>query len=172
MERLGTLRELYAREQHRLYQLVTFADVEPGFAALPLEAVIALDRRHHSSKIWPKAKEQYGDDLTIILDRLGITHVILTDTSPSDPRTPILLDPLPADAIEGVNLVQEGDGPLPKLPPLPLGEPLMTILPSRGGVPPQSARLPWVMDFPLRDLWQVERPGPVLALYAWPRSER
>ncbi|MBL4770298.1 MAG: hypothetical protein JKY61_03965, partial [Planctomycetes bacterium] len=58
------------------------------------------------------------------------------------------------------------DGVLPKLDPLRLpASPMLQVHPGRGDFPPASARLPLVMDFPLRDLWAVERPGPVLTLY-------
>lgn len=172
LERLGKLRDLYAREQHRLYQLLAQEADHKGFRALPLESLVALDRRHYASWLWPKAKEVYGEDLGAIFDREGITHVVLADTTPHDARTPIWLDPLPPRTVEGPNLSTQ-KGPLPKLPPLPLGKPVLEISPSRSAAAPDDARLPWVMEFPLRDLWQVERPGPLLRVYEWPRaSER
>ncbi len=170
LQRIGTLRDLYAREQHRLYQLLAQEAKQPGFRVLPFEALLALDRRHYGSWLWPKAQEKYGNDLPAILDQEGITHVVLADTTPHDTRTPIWLDPLPPLPREGPNLSAQA-GPIPKLAPLPLQDPLLEIHPGRHGTLPEHARLPWVMEFPLRDLWQVERPGPVLRLYAWPPPE-
>ena len=172
LQRLGNLREPYAREQHRIYQLMTGEAEHGGLRVLPLEALVALDRRHYGSWLWPKARAAYGDDLAAIFDQEAITHVVLADTTPHDPRTPIWLDPLPADPIEGPDLVGSADGTLPKLPPLPLGEPILRISPGADDPLPAQARLPWVMEFPLRDLWQVERPGPVLSLYEWPKPPR
>ncbi len=169
LDRIEQLRELYTRESFRKVLLTEGADLGQAFHALPLQEIVGMNPRERSSWLHQVAREKYGaDDLHSVLDAEGITHVLLADSTPGDPRTPALTDALPALEPTGAGRAMHGEGPMPKLPPLEFLEaPLLEISPSRIGRGLASARLPMVMDFPLVDLWTVERPGPVLQLHAW-----
>ncbi len=163
LQRISRFRGLYTRESNRLQRLEAGLVTGPTATALPLQNIVELDLRHHSSALIKAVADKHGADLNGALEELGITHVLLVDTSPADPRTPLLLDPTPSDPATGVH---KGDGPLPKLAPLDIpADPILQVHPGRNASIPPSARLPMVMDFPLRDLWTVERPGPLLRLY-------
>jgi hypothetical protein len=167
LRRIEGLRDLYTRERNRLERLDAGLVEGPSVRALPLQNLVELDPRHHSSQLTASLQERYGADLNAALKALGITHLLLVDTTPADPRTPHLLDSLAPDAVSGIHPLQsQVDGRLPKLDPIQIpSEALMQVQPGAHGTLPASARLPLVMEFPLRDLWSVNRPGPVLTLY-------
>ncbi|HPF14366.1 MAG TPA: glycosyltransferase family 39 protein, partial [Planctomycetota bacterium] len=71
LERLAGLRGLYAREAHRRELLEAGVVLRPSFAALPLEAVVQLDRRHHGSWLTDSARARYGEDLKTVLAHAG-----------------------------------------------------------------------------------------------------
>ncbi|MCA9000451.1 MAG: glycosyltransferase family 39 protein [Planctomycetes bacterium] len=168
LRRIADLRDLYGREQQRLERFDAGLVEGPCVRALPLQDVVELDLRHHSSCLTPKLAERFGNDLTGALRSLGSTHFLKVDAQPGNPRSPLVLDALPADEPSEIHTLQVGpDGRLPKLEPLRLaGDPIFQVLPGSSESAAPSARLPLVMDFPLRDLWRVSRPGPALSLYA------
>lgn len=167
LERIAGLRSLYTREANRLERLNAGLITGPTVRALPLQNVVELDLRHHSSQLTESLAKKHGTDLQGALRDLGISHVLLVDITPGDPRTPLITDAGIPDPPTGMHVdVDLVDGSLPKLEPLDLPEmPLVSIHPGGGQVAPGSTRLPLVMGFPLRDLWAVDRPGPTLALY-------
>jgi hypothetical protein len=76
-----------------------------------------------------------------VLAALGVTHLLLVERRPGAQSE----QPL-SDLAQGREIV-------------------WTISPARGESPPKEAFLPTEMDFPLRALWAVERPGPWMRLY-------
>lgn len=167
LERTAELRELGARERHRLERLRVNGD--QGLDVLPLEDWIQFDERHRGSRFADAVEGRFStpDEL---FEQLGITHVLLVDRDPGDEEPPLLLEDGPSD------LVRIGPGagsPAPKLPPLEcLGERLWTIDPSPAGRA-KEARLPTELDFALTSLWDIERPGPRLELWTvLPSSEQ
>ncbi|MFT5059187.1 MAG: hypothetical protein ACI89E_001969, partial [Planctomycetota bacterium] len=167
LQRIEGLRELYSRERNRLERLQAGLMETPTLRALPLFNLVELDLRHHSSQLTAKVAKKHGADLNAALEDLGITHILLVDITPGNPRTPLILDTLAPNKATGMHIDSEGgSGSLPKLDPLQLpSEPILQVHAGRGASAPDSSRLPLVMDFPLRDLWTVERPGPALTLY-------
>ncbi len=151
--RLAGLRDLGARERHRL--LYYDGGVEPpgprGIDALPVDAILEFEIRRRSSWVAPRHRDMllgYGPEPTDWLVALGVREVLLVDRFPADGIPSPLIDPGPSE------------GSRPKLPPLRVGSPpSFAIDPSRGA-PARGARLPTEVDFALLDLWQVTRPGP------------
>jgi hypothetical protein len=168
--RLSDWRALSRREAHRLGAYEAGREPPtPGFDAVPLQELYDFEYRYGAS--WPNdaARAAFGADATdptLVLERLGVTHVLLVDKTPDDARPPLLIDDAPPSQVPDVDLVQHASGVRPKLAPLRLVPiPLEELRPTAPGQRAQSARLPTELDFPLTELWRVERPGPALALY-------
>jgi hypothetical protein len=159
LERTASLRELGARERHRVERLEAFGDA--GLDAIPIEDLISFDERHRGSELTPRARA-LGATPDELLGQLGATHLLLVDRDPGDGQPPILVD---SDGSLPLERGPRAGQPAPKLPALArLGELVWTIDPSRGGEA-REARLPTELDFALRSLWQVDRPGPRLELW-------
>ncbi|MEZ6020911.1 MAG: hypothetical protein R3F17_12635 [Planctomycetota bacterium] len=164
LERVASLRELYSREAMRLERLRAAVERDPGVRALPLENVVRLLPREHATSLVPKFKAQWGADLAGLMKDLGLSHIALVDDRPGDPRSELLLDDAPADSND---LSQQGPPwkqPPLKLRALTLPAPMLEITPGSSA----RAQLPLAMDFPLIDLWKVDRPGPQIRLYVLP----
>ncbi|TAJ21979.1 MAG: hypothetical protein EPO68_03970 [Planctomycetota bacterium] len=147
LERIEKWGEFGSRDEHRLAMLQAGAPTRAGagLAVLPLERAWWFDDR--AKTLLPKEKAvQPGEDLRAFLARHGATHVLLVSKRPQHVR----------------------DNPL--LPLVDGAAPIWTIDPAWRGLHPEEATLPTEMEFPLTQLWQVERPGPALRLYALPRA--
>lgn len=150
LERLSGWRDLGGREGYRA-QLLAAGELEGGFDAVPLEAIFDYDLRSGTSRVEEEKVAALSDDPNEALRRLGRTHVLVVDRSPDDGAPPILLDPR--------------TGP-EKMAPLAVDpEPVLTIHPGGEGGRVEDASLPVELTFPLTQLWQLERPGPLLRLY-------
>lgn len=168
LERLATLRPLRTREEHR--RLMLEAGLRPaggpGFNAVPLEDVFEFDPLHRASWIRAGVRERMESqepDPNRVLDALRCTHVLLVDRAPLDGHPPQLLDPRPATQEPGPDLASHPGGVRPKLDLLRVeAEPERTWSPGAGVA---DARLPLELDFPLTELWRIERPGPLLTLH-------
>ena len=168
LERLATLRPLRTREEHR--RLMLEAGLRPaggpGFNAVPLEDVFEFDALHHASWIRAGVQERMESqepDPNRVLDALRCTHVLLVDRTPLDGHPPQLLDTRPASQEPGPDLASHPGGVRPKLDPLRVeAEPERSWSPGAGVT---DARLPLELDFPLTELWRIERPGPLLTLH-------
>ncbi|MEE8468337.1 MAG: glycosyltransferase family 39 protein [Planctomycetota bacterium] len=164
LERLASWRELGARERHRSSLLQAGAETlgGTGLDAVPLEALLDYDLRHRSSWIEADALE-LGADLNTLLRALGRTHVLVVDRTPDDGHPAMLLDPDPAEP--------HADGRArPKLAPLDVdAEPLARWHPAGSAGSLRAARLPAELGFALVELWQLERPGPSIEIFALPR---
>lgn len=177
-ERVGS--ELYGREAHRLMMLEAGVEQPPGYPVLRLEDVFEYSL--HNGETWIReATEEnsldLGETAASALAAIGATHILLTDRSPEDGVLPPLIDPTPP--ADGPALIDPETGevlppqPLRKLAPLDLpGAPVWTVHPAWSvasapgdAAPVPDAHLPTTLDFPLRDLWRVRRPGPKLELY-------
>jgi hypothetical protein len=167
LARIATWRELGGRESLAREALAAGLITNGAVDAVPLGDLFLFDERHRA---WdfatglPEALQSAtsADDL---LDRLGVTHVLVVDRDTSDARAPLLVDTAPPLAFE--RGPRAGEFPS-KLAPLDLvHEPLWEI-----GAPRAEQRLPTELDFPLTQLWRVERPGPHLALYERTRDGR
>ncbi|HTF88279.1 MAG TPA: hypothetical protein VK843_07695 [Planctomycetota bacterium] len=147
LEELAGLRELRMREARRLEQLK--ADHIPGgklgIHALFVEELFETDDTAHVYGVKPERRGMAATPAEM-LSTLGVTHFVMVNRTPADPKTP----------------------PLASLAELWI--PMWIIDPSRAarGLSPE-ANLPTEMDFPLTGLWRVDRPGPWIALYALPR---
>jgi hypothetical protein len=155
LERLAGWRDLYAREEHRRAMLAAGAP-QPGgdgLDAVRVEDLFEFQDRLHASRVKP-ALERLGDDPNAIFAALGVTHVLLVDRDPGDGVAPFLVDPTPpVGAAEKM--------PLLRVEPAPE----WVVSPARAGGVPREARLPTELELPLVSLWQVDRPGPCLALH-------
>ena len=145
LERLKDLRHrqgagLYARERFRKNGLASgsMSLEDEGFDIVPLEDVFEFDEREGTAAVRPGLLE-LGATPAELLDALGVTHLLLVKRRTSEPN-------LLASLVAG-------------------REPTLVIDPGAGGDAPE-AFLPTEMDFPLTSLWQVERPGPRIELYA------
>lgn len=150
LERVARWRALGSRETHRLELLAAGAPIAPGIDALPLEDVFLYDDRQGTLRLGPGAvraqglePESVGEpaDAAQVLSELGATHVLLVTRRPTLQRR----HPLHA-LIAGK-------------------QPEWEVDPSAPGRHPEEAFLPVEMEFPLTQLWQVERPGPWMGLY-------
>ncbi len=150
LERLAEVRaastgsaDLRLREAKR-YEFLRAGWLEPGgLDAIAVDELCGFDpltREYgpHASLL------AHGATCAALLDWAGATHLLLVDRRPGDSEPPWLAD-LVADR-----------------------EPLWTIDPTAepSDGPAPEALLPTDMDFPLTGLWQVERPGPWMGLYA------
>jgi hypothetical protein len=155
LERLAGWRALHGRERHRLEMLAAGAPARDGggLDAVRVADLFEFSDRTHGSRVKPELS-RLGDDPNAIFAELGVTHVLLVDRDPGDGVAPFLVDATPADA--GV----------PKMPPLRVAaEPVWVVDPGAGGRTAREARLPTELAWALCSLWEVERPGPRLALY-------
>ena len=173
-ERAGS--ELYGREAHRLMMLEAGEEQPQGYPVIPIED--AFEYQLLNGATWlrePKDAEagqamNLGTTTLSAFAAMGATHFMATDRSPENVLPP-LLDPTPPPVDP-----ETGEPLYDKLPPLTnLGDPLWTIHPAwRSPTTPETsadvpdAHLPTTLEFPLRDLWRVRRPGPKLELYALP----
>jgi len=142
LERLLELRgELRTRERMRLQQLQegAAADVAPGLDAVFVEDLFEVDRESGLYTVRDRART-IGDTPAEVLDRLGVTHLLLVNRRPSE-------------AIEQPLVEVAAERPT-----------LWTISPAASGGMPPEAFLPTEMDFPLTALWEVARPGPWMRL--------
>lgn len=164
LEGLAGWRELRARERHRL--ALFEAGAEPpggaGFDAVPLQAILDVDERSRSSWVEPAQAALLGDDPNDVLAALGRRYLLVVDRTPDDGRPPMLLDDAPPTI--------GADGRArPKMAPVRVvGEPLLRVHPAGEGGRVADAGLPTELAFPLVQLWQLERPGPLLMLYRLP----
>jgi hypothetical protein len=142
LERVETWRPLGSRERQRLELLRAGAPTKAGagFSVVPLEDAWFWDDRKGTLYPNPKVVND-GEDLRAFLQRCGATHVLLVSKRPRHVR----------------------DNPLLQL--TGGGAPLWRVDPSWRGFHPEESTLPIEMEFPLTQLWQVERPGPTLSLY-------
>ncbi len=145
--RLETLRNsrkepLRPREQHRKERFERGQlDPHDGADALRVEELFEMSDRDQT--VWTRAGlESLGRDPSSVLRSLHATH-FLRVVRRTGTGEPVLLDKLVAGK-----------------------QPLWVIDPSSGPSGTQEAFLPTEMDFPLRALWSVRRPGPRLELYA------
>jgi hypothetical protein len=147
LERVAAWGDFGSREGHRLEMLRAGAPTRAGsgLPVLPLERAWWWDERNAALVPRTEAVEP-GADLRAFLARHGVSHVLLVSKRPQHVRDNLLL-PL----VDGA-------------------APLWTIDPAWRGFHPEEATLPTEMEFPLTQLWQVERPGPALRLYALPRA--
>lgn len=143
LERLEGWRELRTREGTR-FELLRGGHLGPedkGVNALYVEELFGFDEASSTYGVRPEFQDR-GTTPAQVLDTLGVSHLLLVDRRPGDSRLPHLAE-----------LV--GDRPA-----------LWTVDPSTDrGNPSAEALLPTDMDFPLTGLWNVQRPGPWLALY-------
>ncbi len=148
LERIAKLRELYGREAHRMAYFE--AGVEPpggaGLDALGAEELFGVDARTLEYGVKDDERVRaLGLTPREVLAALGVTHLVLAERRPGREERPL------------AGLVA-GEAPLAVLDPS-----------ADEDDPCDEAFLPTEMDFPLRALWQVRRPGPRLELYALPR---
>jgi len=139
--RIGELRgELRTRERVRLGLLESgaLAD-EGGLDAIPVEELFELGPRGEGYRVRERVRA-LGSTPREVLAALGVTHLLLVDRRPGS----------------------ETGRPLQTL--ASAGPSLWTLSPAPGGRVPSEAFLPTEMDFPLRALWEVERPGPWMRL--------
>jgi hypothetical protein len=113
---------------------------EEGIDAVRIEEVFEVDERARTVQV-RAGLESLGSDPKKILEALGVTHILLVDRRPDSGEPEVLR-----------SLAEHGQA-------------VLVIDPARGLGPPGEAFLPTEMDFPLTGLWQVERPGPWMALY-------
>jgi len=147
--RLETLRNslkqkepLRAREQHRKLRFERGQlDPHDGADVVRVEELFEMNDREQ--RVWTRAGlDPLGSDPASVLRALHATHFLRVVRR--EPKgEPVLLDKLVAGK-----------------------KPLWVIDPASGPSGTQEAFLPTEMDFPLRALWSVDRPGPRLELYA------
>jgi len=141
--RVSVGEELRAREARRKarFEAGTMPAREEGVEAVRVEELFEIDERHGRVES-REGLEALGDDPGSVFRSLGVTHFLLVDRRPG---------------IRGE----------PQLRPLELDAGVIHVFdPSAGRFRmAREAFLPTEMDFPLTALWQVERPGPWMALY-------
>lgn len=142
LEWLAQRRDLRTREAKRYEFLVNdwLPAGERGVDAIYVEEFLGVDPQTGAYGV---LADDLGPTIDAALRSLDVTHVLVADRRPRTARTSAL------HAVTG-------------------GEPLRVFDPSPDGTATE-ALLPTDMDFPLTGLWQVDRPGPRLALYALPR---
>lgn len=140
-----TLRAREARRKER-FEVGTVPAGEEGLDAVRVEELFEIDERNGRIEV-KKGLSALGDDPGSVLRSLGVTHLLLVDRRPGSPGGPRL-----QSLASGARAIHVFD-------------------PSAGRLRTTTeAFLPTEMDFPLTALWQVERPGPWMALYALPAS--
>lgn len=158
LERLAELRkakggELSTRERHRAERLRDSGS-DAGLDAVYLREFVETDERAGTFALAPafagydprgkaaSGSPEEGREIRRMLDLCGATHLLLVSRQPPDARGSLL-----AGLVEG-------------------RDPLLVIDPALPGRHPAEARLPVEMEFPLTELWRVERPGPWMGLYS------
>lgn len=146
--RLVTIRNtrnepLRAREALRKLELDAGTASSPGVGAVRVEELFEIDERERSVRI-KSGLESMGRSPRDVLRGLGVDYFVHVDRRPLDPAD---------DGLFGS---------------VPRGKSIWTIDPSRAGGETSEAFLPTEMDFPLVGLWDVDRPGPRLALTTLP----
>lgn len=148
LERTARLRELYGREAHRMAYFE--AGLEPpggaGIDAIGVEDLFGVDANTLEYGVRDDERVRaIGSTPREVLASLGVTHLVLAKRRPGEEARPL-------------ETLVAGQRPIAVLDPS--AEP---------DDPCHEAFLPTEMDFPLRALWEVDRPGPRLELYALPR---
>jgi hypothetical protein len=160
LARIATWRELGGRESLAREAIAAGVIADGAVDTLPLGDLFLFDERHRAWDFAPGLPEALAGAASAdeVLDRLGVTHVLVVDRDTSDGQGPLLVDTAPALPLERGGRA----GELPtKLAPLALArEPVWEI-----GAPRAEQRLPTELDFALTALWRIERPGPHLALF-------
>jgi len=133
--------KLRPREEHRRLALAANRE-SGGLDGLRVEELFLFDEREHTLRVRDCLAGEVSTDPRAVLQRLGVTHVLLVDRRPGDGRPSLLAEPLALGAVTWV------------------------VDPGRGGGTSHEAFLPTEMDFPLTGLWSVERPGPRIELVA------
>ncbi len=148
LQELSGLRELRTREKHRYdaFQPGHIPSSRIGIHALAVEELFGFDDATQNYGVMPE-RQDLAKTPAEMLSALRFTHFVMVNRRPSDPDAPFL-----AKLVDNWALV-------------------WIIDPSRagGGLSPE-AFLPTEMDFPLTGLWRVDRPGPLISLYALPKS--
>ena len=142
MLRTSKHEELRSREAHRLERFERnqlSADI--GASVVRAEELFEVDSRAGTVST-RKGLESLGKDPTSVLRSLDATHYLRVVRRMQEER------PGPLDALVAGK------------------QPLWVIDPASGPAGTHEAFLPTEMDFPLRGLWSVARPGPRLELYA------
>jgi len=175
LERLAGVRELGAREKHRLMYLQALRESgiaadDPqygapggvGFDVVYLEDYFDFEDRTGSFQV--KVPELAGLSANEVLLRLGVTHVLFADKTPGDGVIDLLLapragwkggdKPAPLTGLEARSFWPPGHVEYDSRHP---------SKPAEDG--PTEARLPTELDFALTGIWDVERPGPALYLF-------
>lgn len=182
LERLADLRSLGSREDHRLLFLQSLAESghdaddpeigPPGGAGIDvvyLSDYFDFDDRRSSFHIKvPELEHLSADEL---LDRLGVTHLLLADKTPGDG----VLDQLVAPEAGWLDPLTLEVGPVPAaltgLTHTTVWIPGDMHFDSRDpfGADPSGgsleARLPTELDHAGTSIWRVGRPGPALYLF-------
>jgi len=146
LERLRTSvgEPLRARESRRKrrFEEGALPPERAGIDAVHLEELLEFDERARTLDV-KSGLSALGSDPGAVLRALGVTHLLLVERRPgSRAGSPL------AALTAGASAVRVFD-------------------PSAGRMrTAREAFLPTEMDFPLTALWQVERPGPWMALYA------
>ena len=146
LEELAGLRELRTREAHRLARLQA-GDVpggKLGLHALFVEELFDFDSTTNTYGVALERRELAATPREMLAS-LGFTHFVMVNRQPADASVPFL-----------AQLAQEW-------------VPVWILDPSRAGRgEAPEAFLPTEMEFPLSALWRVDRPGPLITLYALP----
>jgi dolichyl-phosphate-mannose-protein mannosyltransferase len=146
LERTAALREaaggtLYGREQHRLDQLLAETATDPGIDRIAVEDYLEINEREGVIQVREDLQATLGSDPTALLAELGVTHLLY------------------------VNRLGEY-GREHAVPEWVVGRvPEFVVNPWGDGEEVGEARLPMEMEFAFTAIWQMERPGPWIALY-------
>lgn len=146
LERTAELRAaaggtLYGREQHRLEQLLAGEATDPGVDRIAVEDYLEIDERDDEIEIRENLRPLYGDDPTQLLSELGATHLLFVNRI-ADHGTRHMVP----EWIRGRRA-------------------LFVVNPCGPNATVNEARLPMEMEFAFTAIWQMERPGPWIALY-------
>lgn len=146
LERTAVLRAseggtLYGREQHRLEQLRAETAVDPGIDRIAVEDYLSSNERDDQIEIREDLRSLYGNDPKQLLAELDVTHLLFVN-----------------------RIGAFGTGHL--VPEWIAGRaPIFVVNPCGENAKVNEARLPMEMEFAFTAIWQMERPGPWIALY-------